>query len=750
MARELKDEIQAEEPVQEEVPTQKHPLQLDISEDGEKHLLMIVQEDYDSALDARNKLDYGITSKGETITFTKWLKGIRDLYNSRRIPKTTPWKYCSNRSLRIAASILDMLHARLLPTIIDANLLKWNPGEKNDTPKVQRISELMKWWIWVRCRLREFFDNFAKLTIGYGDSMTECFWDIEIIDTGRTLEEPVMDEMGQPMMEQDGNPAVTKQRVIDFKEKGASKVYMKENVYLQQDAKSIDKEPVILEDNYLYRDLEEGEAQGAFTNVQNQLKERLSQGYDLAGSNMDEDEKRRFIDVKLRNQPVKVLKWYGHFDADGDGFAEDVRVYVCLEHRLYLGGTAVKNLTKTGKRPLVHTKYDSRFDRPFDLDGEGVLEKVKELAEEVDAIFNQMTDANTLSVLRPGYYDPSGDVDAPAMTLAPNRMMPVSDPQRNIAFPDISVNIEPLLKAIRLVLEFIERLTASSAYVFGKESEIVGGSGTATRTNAIMQSAEARFALPAQRLRDGTARIMQKHLDLLQLNIPPGLESRVLGEKGEPVFESGELSQEGIAGEFDAYLLPDPAMGSKQLERDLAGMMYSMLLQNIIVGTDPAKIYKITADLIRAHDKDPEEYLGPAPPSDDIDDPQDENTLLIQGDFQRVRAQITENHLYHMKTHMDLMQSPSLQFLQQSTPNLFQEVIQALQAHIMEHEQMMQVMMSMVGKFGGGGGQQGSAGGATETTKGAPNASGVEQSSGPMGQALNAKRTGESGPTPQG
>ena len=58
-------------------------------------------------------------------------------------------------------------------------------------------------------------------------------------------------------------------------------------------------------------------------------------------------------------------------------------------------------------------------------------------------------------------------------------------------FPNFDIPTERLINAIRLVLEFIERLTAASSYVMGKESEIVGGSGTATRTNAILQNAEA-------------------------------------------------------------------------------------------------------------------------------------------------------------------------------------------------------------------------------------------------------------------
>src|SRR3972149_93942 len=109
------------------------------------------------------------------------------------------------------------------------------------------------------------------------------------------------------------------------------------------------------------------------------------------------------------------------------------------------------NVTYSGRRPLVFTKYDNYIERLDDLDGEGILFKVKELAEEVDAIFNQMSDSHTLAVLRPFFYDPSGDVDAPAIIVGPNKGIPITDPNKNILFPQIEIPTERLINAIRLV-----------------------------------------------------------------------------------------------------------------------------------------------------------------------------------------------------------------------------------------------------------------------------------------------------------
>lgn len=723
----------------------RHPLQLQISEEMEREIIQIVRSDYDASKNHRDQKDYGMTAKGEKLSFDEWHKSLTNLYNARREPKTVPWKFCSNRSLRIATSILDTIHARLVPSIVNPEFLRWQPGEQKDVPKVERITKLMNWWIWVRASLQEFFDIWIKQNCGYGDALTETTFEINPVDTGNTITNPILDEQGNQLMEADGTPAVTTFRDIKLNEKTRSHTYLKSQVFLQKNSCDIQKEPVVLEEDILFRDLEQGEVEGQFVNVSNILKEKLHVE-ESHGTDISDAEARKIRDMKIRNMPIRVHKEYLNFDVDGDGFPENIRVIVSLDHRVYLGGIAVKNLTKSGKRPIHFQKFDNRLDRPNENDGEGLLEKVKELAEEIDAIFNQLTDSNTLSILRPGFYDPAGDLDAPVLKLAPNKMTPVSDPQRNILFPDLSIQVQQLLEAIRLVLEFVERLTAASSFIFGKEGQFAGGSGTATQTQAIVQSAETRFQRPAERLRKGASEIIKQHLDILQLNIPPGLESRILGEKGEPVFEANELTAEGISGEYDAYMLPDPSMGSKQLDRELSQMFYGLFIQNPIVMSDPAKFYKLSADILKAWDKNPEEYLGPAPQTDDIDDPKDENTLVIQGDFARVRAQITENHLLHIQEHMALMQSPSLAKL---PPHLVEQVMLFTQQHIQEHQQMMQLVQTLAQKISGGSGGSGIANGNSGRTEGTPQPQGVEQIGGEIGSALTRQRAGESGTAPQ-
>ncbi len=111
----------------------------------------------------------------------------------------------------------------------------------------------MHWWIWVHSKMRPFFDIWIKQVAGYGDSLTESFWKVTPLDKGETREEPIVDEMGQPLINPDGTPAVSKSRIISLIEKTSSKVYLKEDVFLQESSTDIQTEPVILKDSFKYR-----------------------------------------------------------------------------------------------------------------------------------------------------------------------------------------------------------------------------------------------------------------------------------------------------------------------------------------------------------------------------------------------------------------------------------------------------------------------------------------------------------------
>lgn len=716
---------------------------LQLDERMQRVAVNIVVDDFTTAKDARDQRDYGTDGKGIKYDFDKWYKAITNLYLGRREAKTIPWKFCSNRSLMIGMAIIETLHARLLPAVYNEELTHWRPAKQVTKEKAERVERLMFWWIRVRSRMREFFDRWVRYTISYGGTLTETSWEVRRVDKGRTT-------APQLMMGADGMPTqIPGEKILDREEKTRSDIIPIDDTFLLPGSTDIQKDPVCIRVRYLYRDLEEMEREGKAINV---TKPSFPNGKALKDfivisatqmEGVQEDQRDEFANIKRRNVPVECVKWYGNIDFDNDGHAEDVRLLVCPQYQLYLGGVPLSEISKRGMRPLDYTMYLPKLDEPQGLWGIGVMEQIRELVAEIDAVFNQMTDGNTLQVLRPGFYDPSGDLDAGALSLAPNKLHPVSDPQRQVYFPEFNIPTEKLILAIRLVLEFIERLTAASSYIFGKESEIVGGSGTATRTQAIVGAANERFSIPADRLREGAGRIITQHLDLVQKNLPEGMEERILGDNGDPLFQPNELSQEGISGEYDGYFLPDDAMGSKETQRQLTQLLYGVLTQNLIVASDPTKLYVITADLLKSFGKDPVAYLGPAPDMSAIMNPEDENSLVLAGEFDKVRVSVTQNHIDHLMKHQELLQDPV--FLQ-LVPQLQQQIMMFMQQHMQQHMQIMTLISQAVGKSNKGA-TGGSSGEETGGVGGAPTVGsepGVGSPQNPLAKSRQVQRAGES------
>lgn len=707
----------------------------------------IVLADFEAAKTAREARDYGYSAKGAQLRFDQWLKELKDLYFGRREPKTVPWQYCSNRSLMIAMSILEVLHARILPAVYNEELTRFRPVEAIDRDRAEHIERFMFWWIRVQVKLREFFDVWVRATIAFGSTVTYSSWDEQWIDTGGLRE-------AQPTVNPDGTVTIVPpEKVLEHRERSKSEVLPLEDVYFQPGATDIQRDTVVIKRRALYRDLEDLERQGKLCNISQPtvegllpLQERvMPSGAVVEG--VTSDEQAELLNIRRRNLPIEVLHYFGTIDIDGDGLGEPVQLFVVAEHRLYIGGWKVSDTSRRGLRHLEVTKFIPRLDEPQSLYGLGVLEQVKELALEIDAIFNQMTDANTLGVLRPGFYDPSGDLEPTALNLSPNKMTPVTRPRDNLFFPDVNIPTERLVIAVRTVLEFIERLTAASSYIMGKESEIVGGSGTATRVEAIVSASNQRHAIPVQTLRMGAARIITHHLDLVQTNLTPGMEQRAFSDGGDPLFAKTPLTQESVAGEMDAYLLPDESMGSKESERQLAQLLYSILLQNPLVATNPAHLYTVTADVVKSWGKDVTAYLGPAPDQAASNRPEDEHALMLSGQVSAVRAAVGQNHLEHMLAHQQFATDPALQTLQ---PDARMQLLAFLQGHLQDHVAHMQLEIQLASRLNrkGGGGyatqSNGAPGGAASPTGPVGPEPGVGAVQSPRAQAGSLQRTGES------
>jgi len=530
--RPIKDETRVDDMLEEpEASTATdeinlNPLLLRLPEETQKTLVAIVMEDYRNAVQAREKKEWGTDSLGKGIDFDTKYADLIDLYEGE--DKVRPESWMCGRSLKIAQAIVEMLVARLLPAVWNEDTIRWKPVEPTDKPRTERVNKIMNWVIRRWMKFERTVIEILRSCIMMGTIYVEPFWEVKKKDLDETEQIPIMGPDGQPMMGVDGLAMTIESRLLRVQEKPNVRLIPLTKVLTQPGCTDIQKEPLIKLEDFYFHELEALAKEGLAENVDGELKNEIDKAIQSKfEAELEKAEKIADINAKRRVYPIEVAHWYGNFDADGDGFAEEIVVTVALKSETFLRAYKISKVSRKGERLVRKISF---IDRIHKLLGIGVLEQVKPLAEEIDACFWQLQDANTLSIMRWGFYDPNSDYDPDEHVAKPRAMYPVTNPVQNVYFPDVNIPIERLLNAIRLVMEFVERLTAASSYLMGKESDIVGGSGTATRTQAIVGSAQVRFNLPTYNMRMGVAQVLTDIFDLCFLNMPEGLENRIVGE----------------------------------------------------------------------------------------------------------------------------------------------------------------------------------------------------------------------------
>lgn len=726
--RPLKYETQASSSAQEEGAAQVtplNPLLLPVTKEQQEELVSIIQQDFDNAEEARKKTDWGTDKYGKGIDFDTKYANLIALYEGE--DEVRPEKWMCGRSLKIAQSIVELLVARLYPAIWNENSVRWKPVEATDKVTVGQINKLMKWVIRTWMKMDKSVMLFARAAIMLGTVWVETYWSESKKDLDETQDLPVMGEDGQPIVGEDGKPLTIESRLLRVDEKPALKIIPITRVYTQPGCTDIQKEPLIKVEEFYYHELEGMQAAGLMQNVTDKLKNEVdSYLKQKFGEELEKAEKIADANAKRRAHPVEVIVWYGPYDLNGDGFAEEICVLRTLKEKIFLRAVKVSKLSKRGKRPFVKTNF---LDRIHKLLGIGVLEQVRPLAEEIDACFRQLQDANTLSIMRWGFYDPNSDYDPDEHVAKPRAMYPVTNPQQNVYFPDISIPVERLLNAIRLVLEFVERLTAASSYALGKESEIVGGSGTATRVQEISSSANIRFNLPATNLRLGLAEILMNIFELCTMNMPQGLEKRILGEDSTPIFDSYEAMQDAFLTEMDVYIGASADQGDIDVQRELSIILYDkfVLGGNPLVTGDINRLWYASANVLKSYGEEPADWLGKPQTSKETNDPVVEHTIMREG--RAIHAEPQENHLEHILIHMRELNGPNILLWPP-------EAVELLRKHIEEHKQLMQMVMNFQnsqkkgGEFGQRGGKTQGAGGASSAPGELPVSSNANPASG--------------------
>lgn len=515
-----------------------------------------------------------------------------ELYEGKRTPKSDPWPNCSNITVMAVPMHCNLMHSKLFPAVWNENLTYWQPVSADDVLNVMNVRKFMEWIVRKELKMADIIDDILHDLIVYGTIILKLRWDTEYRYVRDRTKPGKYQEIAHQRVYIDNLPI--------------------EDVYLPYLWKGEDDSEYIAHNSFMrIPDIKALKVRGAFVcskedidNIQAAITQE--QGEDANAKRAQKEGTQRF-DVNINSAPVRLIECYTKWFIDGK-LVESVFI-IDYKSRTYMSGKPLTAVSPIGRRPIVVGQFIRRSNRPL---GIGVPEIMRGLAKELDAIHNQRIDAGSIAVAPFFFYRAASSFKPDKVTIGPGVGVPVDD-IKDVLFAQFPSNFMTSFQEERIIIEYIEKLTATSAYQMGRESDIVKSRATATGTMALISQGEQSYTLLGLRVQRIISKMLTKILQQYQCFMPAGFADRIIGEDvGKLLFPNG-LTPEEIDGGYDCYMILDATAGNKAMERQANAVLVQMAPNLLMLAQSP-RGYEIAKEFLLSINKlEVEKYLGPKP-----------------------------------------------------------------------------------------------------------------------------------------
>jgi hypothetical protein len=313
------------------------------------------------------------------------------------------------------------------------------------------------------------------------------------------------------------------------------------------------------------------------------------------------------------HRTVTRLMCFDVYDLNGDGVPEDVIFWVLKEEKTLLKAMPLTELFPSDppRRPFAETTFLPVKGR---REGISLIELMEGTHDFLKETLDQGIDGGTLATTPFFFYRAASSLKPEVIRPWPGDGIPLSDPQRDVNFPQIPFDGSFALNAFALGRQLQERLTLQGDLQAGRVPQ---GKSSALRTvggiNTILAQGEARPERILRRFFMGFAEIYKQMHELNQHFFPEEKEIRVLGlvEPGENPYPTIARRQDldgRYTFDFRASILNSSKVAQQQGLQQLMGMLINpLMIQLGVVG--PEQIYRMARDFAQSTAQDPERYL---------------------------------------------------------------------------------------------------------------------------------------------
>jgi len=511
-----------------------------------------------------------------------------------REPKSDPWDNCSNISVMAAPTHARLMHSKLMPSVWNENLIYWQPVSNDDIMNVENVRKFMNWIIRRELKLADLVDDIVNDLIINGTVALKVRFDTEY----------------RYVRDKD-NPG--KYKEISHKKAVIDNVPI-DDVFLPYLWKGVDESEFIAQNIWLRlpeikalrNDGKLNITEADLDKLEGKIDELSGKGEGIDKTKADIEGTQESYSFKV-SYPIRLIECYLKWYIDGK-MVESVFM-IDYNNDIYMSGKPLTAVSPIGRRPWVIGQFIRRTNRPY---GISLIEAIRGLAHELDAIHNQRIDAGSISIAPWGVYRSASSFRPQKVQISPGAMIPVDD-INDVKIVQFQGNFVNSFQEERIIIEYIEKLTTTSAYQMGRESDIVKSRATATGTMAIIQQGEQAYTLLGLRCQRIISKMLTKILQAYQCFMPSGLADRIVGDDaGKLLFPDG-LTPEEIDGGYDCYMALDSTAGNLAMERQTNQVMLQMAPTFLALAQDP-RGYEIAREFIISLGKlDVEKYIGKKP-----------------------------------------------------------------------------------------------------------------------------------------
>lgn len=414
----------------------------------------------------------------------------------------------------------------------------------------------------------------------------------------------------------------------------------------------------------------------------------------------------------------QIIEHYGRWDVDGDGIEEDVIFWVIRDSRKLAKACLLTDMYPGApiRRPI---NSQSIFPIPNRIWGRSFDEWLEPIQDQIQTALNQLFDFGTLKNMPWGFYDPLSNMKQERIRLEPGILNPLSNPQKNVYFPNMQQGGEAFhINTITLLRQNAERLPGIPDTAYGR---IPAGKASALRNTgtvmSLMGQTDVRVEQILRRLFNGLGHVFQSMHRLNKRYMPEKKEVRMVGiaEAGQDAYtdiQRTEIDME-VDFEFKATMLNSNKEAVAGALDNLAAKIFSPIAIQMGI-TKPEHVYNLIHDSTKALDLDPDRYSQR--PAQRVAGPKSlaEEVLTAIMDHQKPEGGPLEPAEEHLNKLMQYQTGPEFQMFDKVQKAYFNAWLHNI-AGIIQAEQQEKMMLaaasqSVKGLQGGGGGQGGAGG----------------------------------------